>query len=180
MNNKSARRGLVMIFTGNGKGKTTAALGMSLRAWGQGMRVLVVQFLKSSSWPTGERDAAEHLEGFDILPMGLGFVRGQSEEELRPHREAAKNAVVAAREAMASNERDILVLDEVFVALALGLLTEQDVHAVLDARPQSMHLVLTGRGAPQAVVDRADLVTEMREIKHHYNQGIEAQKGVEY
>lgn len=177
---KEPRRGLVMIFTGDGKGKTTAALGLGLRAWGQGMRVLVLQFLKSPSWPAGEREAVRRLEGFEIRPLGLGFVRGRGEDELRPHREAARQALTVAREAVAGGEWDLVVLDEIFVALSLGLLAEEDLHAILDARSPSLHLALTGRGAPETVVARADLVTEMREVKHHYTRGIKAQKGIEY
>jgi len=176
----AVRRGLVMVFTGDGKGKTTAALGLGLRAWGQGMRVLVLQFVKSPSRPAGEHEAVRRLEGFEIRPMGLGFVRGRGEDELRPHREAARRALAAAREAVEGGEWDLVVLDEIFTALGLGLLAEEDLHAVLDARPPSLHLALTGRGAPETVVARADLVTEMREIKHHYARGIEAQKGIEY
>lgn len=176
----AVRRGLVMVFTGDGKGKTTAALGMGLRAWGHGMRVLVLQFLKSPSWPTGEREAVRHLEGFEIRPLGLGFVRGKSEEELRPHREAAGKALAVAREALAAGKWDLVVLDEVFAAINLGLLTEEAVHALLDARSPAVHLVLTGRGAPERIIARADLVTEMREVKHHYARGVGAQRGIEY
>lgn len=172
-------RGLVMVFTGDGKGKTTAALGMALRAWGHGMRVLVIQFVKSARVETGERLAAARLgERFVIKTLGEGFVF--EGEDVERHREAARRALETAREAVQSGEYDLVVLDEITHALKHGLITEEAVLALLAAKSPAVHLVLTGRDAPEAIVARADLVTEMRAVKHHYQRGVPAQKGIEY
>ncbi|MBO8127821.1 MAG: cob(I)yrinic acid a,c-diamide adenosyltransferase [Peptococcaceae bacterium] len=173
------RRGLNMVFTGSGKGKTTAALGLGLRAWGQGMKVLVLQFMKSESWPTGELKAARLLHGFDIRPMGAGFLRYDKPDELERHRKAAEEALAAAREALQRKEYDMVILDEICVALQKNLVTTGDVLDLMTLKGTQQHLVLTGRGAPEEIKARADLVTEMREIKHPYPT-VEAQPGIEY
>jgi len=174
-----ARRGLNMVFTGNGKGKTTAALGLGLRAWGQGLKVLMLQFMKSPSRLTGELKAAAHLNGFEIRPMGVGFFNSNDPEQLRLHRQAAARALTAAREALQSGKYDLVILDEICVALQKGLVTSADVLALMSLKAPQQHLVLTGRGASEEIKARADLVTEMREIKHHY-QKVAAQPGIEY
>uniref|UniRef100_A0A7C1J831 Cob(I)yrinic acid a,c-diamide adenosyltransferase n=1 Tax=Ammonifex degensii TaxID=42838 RepID=A0A7C1J831_9THEO len=172
-------RGLVMVFTGDGKGKTTAALGMALRAWGHGMRVLVLQFVKSGRLETGERLAAARLGGrFVVKTLGEGFILPSG--DLTHHREAAERALATAREALGSNAFDMVVLDEITHVLKHGLLREEEVLALVDAKPAEVHLVLTGRDASPALIARADLVTEMRVVKHHYEAGVRAQKGVEY
>ncbi|WP_334110353.1 cob(I)yrinic acid a,c-diamide adenosyltransferase [Thermodesulfitimonas autotrophica] len=171
-------QGLVMVFTGDGKGKTTAALGMALRAWGHGMRVFIVQFVKSDRVMTGERLAAAQLgERFVIQTLGEGFVFPAADRDR--HREAAARALAAAREALTGGY-DMVVLDEITHALRHGLVSEEAVLMLIDAKPPAVHLVLTGRDAPPALVERADLVTEMRAVKHHYARGVPAQKGVEY
>lgn len=172
-------RGLVMVFTGDGKGKTTAALGAALRAWGHGMRVLVVQFIKSGRVETGERLAAERLgEGFTIKTLGEGFV--MDDQDAGRHREAARRALTVAREAVEKGEYDMVVLDEITHAINHGLITEEAVLALIAAKRPGVHLVLTGRGASQALIERADMVTEMRDVKHHYQGGLPAQRGIEY
>ncbi|HIE13625.1 MAG TPA: cob(I)yrinic acid a,c-diamide adenosyltransferase [Desulfotomaculum sp.] len=172
-------QGLVMLFTGDGKGKTTAALGMALRAWGHGMRVLIIQFVKSGRFETGECLAAAHLgERFAIKTLGEGFVFGG--EDTGRHREAAQRALAAAQKAVEKGGYDLVVLDEITHALRHGLISEESVLALIAAKPPAMHLVLTGRGAPQALIGRADMVTEMRDVKHHYQGGLAAQKGIEY
>ncbi|MEW6771406.1 MAG: cob(I)yrinic acid a,c-diamide adenosyltransferase [Bacillota bacterium] len=172
-------RGLVMVFTGDGKGKTTAALGMALRAWGHGMRVLVIQFVKSARVETGERLAAARLgERFVIKTLGEGFVF--EGEDVERHRVAARRALETAREAVQSGEYDLVVLDEIIHALKHGLVSEEELVALIAAKSPAVHLVLTGRDAPEAIVARADLVTEMRAVKHHYRSGVPAQKGIEY
>lgn len=172
-------RGLVMIFTGDGKGKTTAALGAALRAWGHGMRVLIIQFVKSGRVETGESLAATRLgERFVIKTLGEGFVFGG--EGVERHREAAERAIAEAREAVEKGEYDMVVLDEITHAINHGLITEEAVLALITAKPPPVHLILTGRGAADALVEHADTVTEMRDIKHHYEHGLAAQRGIEY
>lgn len=174
-------KGLIIVFTGSGKGKTTAALGMGMRAWGQGKKVLVLQFIKGG-WRSGELDAAARLgENFEIRQLGKGFTYLNNNEAFREeHCAAARAALAAALAELARVQVDVLILDEILYALKLKLLTLEEVLALLDRKPAQMHLVLTGRGAPPEIIARADLVTEMKEIKHHYARGIKAQKGVEF
>ncbi|RDV84612.1 cob(I)yrinic acid a,c-diamide adenosyltransferase [Ammonifex thiophilus] len=172
-------RGLVLLFTGEGKGKTTAALGTALRAWGHGMRILFLQFVKGERVMTGERLAASRLGGGFILEtMGAGFIFGREKEER--HREAARRAWERAKEAVSSGEYDLVVLDEFTYVLRYGFVSMAEVEEMVRSRPAGVHLIFTGRGAPQELIDLADTVTEMREVKHHYRQGISAQKGIEY
>ena len=173
---KSEKKGLVIVHTGNGKGKTTAALGMAFRALGHGFSVLMVQFIKGS-WKYGELESAKKFEKFKLVPMGRGFVPtdGSVDDE---DRQAAAKALAYAREQMKAY--DMVILDEVNYAVTFGLLDETAVLTVIDEKPPATHLILTGRNAGQPVIDRADLVTEMREIKHPYQQGIKAQRGVEF
>jgi cob(I)alamin adenosyltransferase len=178
---EKGKRGLIIVYTGDGKGKTTAALGMALRAIGRGWNVLMVQFMKGT-WRYGELDAAKQLAPqFEIVPMGKGFYKilddHYTEEQ---HRQAALAALEFAREKMLSGAYDLLILDEANNALSTGLLPLEAVLQFLDAKPSDFHIVLTGRGAPQALIDRADLVTEMREVKHPYQKGILAQKGIDF
>lgn len=172
-------QGLVMVFTGNGKGKTTAALGLALRAWGQGMRVLMLQFVKRDGNP-GELKAAEQMDGLDIRPMGAGFVRLGDEAALAKHRTAAGEALAEAWAAVRSGDYEMVILDEVLYAVKLGLITDADVLGLMEAKPAGLHLVLTGRNTSPAIVAKADLVTEMLEVKHHYQNGVKAQKGIEF
>jgi cob(I)alamin adenosyltransferase len=174
------RRGLILINTGPGKGKTTAALGTAFRAAGNGMRVLVLQFLKGS-WHYGELDAAKALgDNFVIRQMGRGFVKiGGAEadpEDLRMVQEAWEGA----RQAVLSGDWDMVVLDEINYAISYGMLDPEQVVETLRQKPELMHVVLTGRNAHPSLVEIADTVTEMREVKHAYQKGILAQRGVEY
>ncbi|MFZ5597195.1 MAG: cob(I)yrinic acid a,c-diamide adenosyltransferase [Bacillota bacterium] len=171
-------KGLLIIFTGNGKGKTTAALGMALRAWGQGMKVLMIQFIKGG-WVYGELLAAKKLEGFNLRPLGEGFIRGDRQNR-EAHRQAAQKALEEAGAELSSGNWDMVVLDEIIYAAGFDLLREEDILKIIDLKPPATHLVLTGRNAPQSLIDRADLVTEMKEVKHPYAQGIKAQRGVEF
>lgn len=175
----AAGRGLVLVFTGNGKGKTTAALGLALRALGQGMRVLMLQFVKGDTGP-GELKAASRIEGLEIRPLGLGFVHLGDEESLTRHREAAARALAEAWSAVRAGEHEMVILDEILYAVGLGLIAEADVLGLVEGKPPGLHLVLTGRGAWPRLVNKADLVTEMVEVKHHYGNGVKAQKGIEY
>lgn len=177
----SEKQGLIIVNTGNGKGKTTAALGMGMRAWGQGLKVLVVQFIKGN-WKYGELQAAEKMApNFVIRQMGEGFVRRcKDEAAMEDHRMAAKEALEVAKKEITSNNWDLIILDEINYAVKFGLISVESVIELLDIKPSWLHLVLTGRDANALVIDRADLVTEMKEIKHPHKKGIKAQKGIEF
>lgn len=175
------RRGLVLVLTGNGKGKTTSCLGMALRAVGYGMRVVMVQFIKGSLH-YGELDGAKRLAPeFELVPMGKGFVGIMGDTlDLSVHAEAASTALAAARTKMLSGKYDIVILDEVNVALHLGLLRLEDVVSLIREKPENVHLILSGRNAHEEVMRLAHLVTEMRSVKHPFEAGIEAEKGIDY
>jgi len=175
-----ARRGLVLINTGPGKGKTTAAMGTALRAVGNGMKVLMLQFLKGS-WHYGELDAVKAFgDSFVLKQMGRGFVKiGGAEtdpEDLR----MVEAAWDEAREAILSGEWDMVVLDEINYAIGYGMLDPAKVVETLKARPEMVHVILTGRNAHASLIEIADTVTEMRQVKHAYENGILAQRGIEY
>lgn len=177
------KNGLVLVHTGEGKGKTTAAIGLAVRAWGDGFRILILQFIKGS-WKYGELAALKALAEIDgrieIRPSGIGFTRKATAEEMTTHRKKAQAALQEAASEMTSGQWDMIVLDEINYALKFGLLEEQEVLELLSQKPADLHLVLTGRDALPAVIDRADLVTEMRLIKHPFQKGIRAQKGIEF
>jgi cob(I)alamin adenosyltransferase len=175
------RHGLTVVYTGNGKGKTTAALGTVIRAVGYGLRAFMLQFVKGS-WHYGELDGAKLLAPyFTIEPMGKGFYKILDDKlPEAEHRQAAWAAAERARSILRSGEYDVVILDEINVAVMTGLLPVEKVLEIIDAKPENVHLILTGRGAPQEVIDRADLVTEMREIKHPYQKGKFAQKGIDF
>jgi cob(I)alamin adenosyltransferase len=173
-------RGLILIFTGNGKGKTTAALGTALRAVGYGHRVAIVQFIKGT-WHYGELDAVARIPEIELHRSGAGFYKimgDQLPEEV--HRQAARQGLELAREKMQSGRYQLVILDEINNAVHTGLLRVEDVLGLLDDKPETLSLILTGRDAKPEVMERADLVTEMREIKHPFQQGILARKGIDY
>lgn len=175
----NAFKGLVQVYTGDGKGKTTAALGLALRAAGRGMRVLIVQFMKPPE-STGEHFALKKLGGrIEVRAVGqpkwLGADRFDPEDA-----ELAGKGLAEAREAMLSGDVDLLVLDEVNVAVHFHLLRVEDVLALLRDRPENVEVVLTGRRAAPELIEAADLVTEMRPIKHPFDQGMEAREGIEF
>jgi cob(I)alamin adenosyltransferase len=171
-------RGLIQIYTGEGKGKTTAALGLALRAAGHGLRVHIVQFMKG--WPHyGELAALKHQPNINLMQFGRAeFVdrNNPDPQDVRLAQEAWQHSLDALR----SGQYDMLILDEANVALDYGLLALEQVLKLLDAKPPHVELVLTGRGAHPAVVQRADLVTEMLAIKHPYTEGITARQGIDY
>jgi cob(I)alamin adenosyltransferase len=174
------RQGLILVNTGNGKGKTTASLGLGLRAWGQGFKVLIVQFIKGN-WKYGELQAAAALgPNFVMRQMGEGFVRGANEDAMLEHRHAAEEALAMARKEILSKQWDMIILDEINYAIKFGVLPLEAVLELLETKPSALHLVLTGRDARPEIIDKADLVTEMKEIKHPYKKGIKAQKGIEF
>jgi cob(I)alamin adenosyltransferase len=169
-------RGYVHVYTGDGKGKTSAALGLALRASGHGMRTYIGQFMKGQHY--GELEA---LRDHPLITIEqYGDVRCIRREEVTPeHVSQAHRGLERAREAMLSSRYDIVVLDEVSVAIWFGLLTVAEVLAFLDQRPNHVEMILTGRRAPQELIERADLVTEMQAVKHYYRQGVVARKGIE-
>ncbi len=174
------QRGLIIVTTGPGKGKTTAAMGTALRAVGQGLRVLMLQFLKGS-WHYGELDAVKAFgDNFVMRQMGRGFVKvGQEKpdpEDVRLVEEAWGEAV---RE-IASERWDLVILDEINYAITYHMLDAQLVIDFLKSKPEAVHVILTGRNAHPGIVELADTVTEMREVKHAYQKGILAQRGIEY
>jgi len=177
---QSSRRGLLLINTGPGKGKTTAALGTALRALGNGMKVLMLQFLKGS-WHYGELDAAQAFGGnFVLKQMGRGFVKVGGAETDPEDIRLVEAAWAEAREAIYSGEWDMVVLDEINYAIGYKMLDPAVVADALRNRPEMVHVILTGRNAHPLLVEIADTVTEMREVKHAYQKGILAQRGVEY
>jgi cob(I)alamin adenosyltransferase len=174
------RRGLILINTGPGKGKTTAALGTALRAVGNGMRVLVLQFLKGS-WHYGELDAAASFgQNFVMKQMGRGFVKVGGADTDPEDIRLVEAAWAEASEAIESGEWDMVVLDEINYAIGYGMLDAAQVAEVLRNKPEMVHVILTGRNANPLLVELADTVTEMREVKHSYQKGILAQRGIEY
>lgn len=166
----------VQVYTGDGKGKTTAALGLAVRASGHGMRTFIGQFMKGQR--SGEQLALREHPLIVIEQFGDAlFIK--PEEVTAEHVAQARRGLARAQKAMLSGDYDIVVLDEVNVAIWFGLLGVEDVLAFLDDRPGSVEVILTGRGAPPELVERADLVTEMRLVKHYYEQGVAARKGIE-
>ncbi|HEV2146642.1 MAG TPA: cob(I)yrinic acid a,c-diamide adenosyltransferase [Longimicrobiaceae bacterium] len=171
------RSGLVIVHTGDGKGKSTAAFGMLLRAAGRGMKVGAWQFVKSAETRYGEHLAAERL-GVEIVPLGDGFT--WLSENIEEDRALARQGWEVCREALRGGEYDVLIFDEMTYPLNFGWLDTDEVLAEIRARPAGTHVVVTGRNAPGALVELADLVTEMRLVKHPYrDQGIGAQPGIE-
>jgi cob(I)alamin adenosyltransferase len=177
--NRPDRRsqGLVIVHTGDGKGKTTAALGLLLRAWGQGLRVAMFQFIKAKSGNWGESRAARKMD-VDIVPLGSGFTWTSS--DLERDRALAYEGWERCRAAIESGAYDVVVLDELTYCLTFGWLDVEEVLSVLRRRPEGQHVVITGRDAAPELIEFADLVTEMRAIKHPYDAGIKAQKGIEF
>jgi cob(I)alamin adenosyltransferase len=175
-----SRRGLILINTGPGKGKTTAAMGTALRAVGNGMKVLMLQFLKGS-WHYGELDAVTAFgPNFVLKQMGRGFVKiGGAETDPEDVR-LVEGAWAEAHAAIDSGDWDMVVLDEINYAISYGMLDPAIVAEALRTRPEMVHVILTGRNAHPLLVELADTVTEMREVKHAYQKGILAQRGIEY
>ena len=178
---KNNEIGLLVVYTGNGKGKTTAALGMCVRAVGYGWKICIVQFVKGS-WKYGELKGIKRLEpNVELNVVGEGFVGIiDDKKEFSEHQQAARKGLDLAREKIASKEFELVILDELNVALELGLVEREDVEALLEARSDKQHLVITGRDAADWLIEKADLVTEMTEIKHPFQQGILAQKGIDW
>jgi cob(I)alamin adenosyltransferase len=178
MTRKRLKQGLIQVYTGDGKGKTTCALGLALRAVGQGFQVFMVQFLKSDD--TGEVQAAQRLApDFTIQSFGIpGFPKLTDPDPKTV--DAARQAFALARQVILAGDHDLVILDEVNLCLTYGLVPLEEMLEVLRQRPPSVEVVLTGRAAPPELVELADLVTEMRPVKHYFEAGVKARRGIEW
>lgn len=175
---KGPRKGLILVHTGEGKGKTTAALGLGLRAVGAGRKVIMIQFMKGT-WKYGELEAAKRLApDFTILQMGEGFT-WETKDRARDIA-TSKKTWDFCKEAIQGKRYDMVILDEINYVLGYGFLDLEEVITTLRKKPDSVHVVLTGRNAPKELIEIADLVTEMKEIKHPFKKGIVAQRGIEF
>ena len=176
---KGARinKGLVIVNTGNGKGKTTAAMGVLFRAWGRGMKVIMLQFIKHSTANFGEQRAAKKI-GVEMRSMGDGFT--WRSKDLEQTAELARALWEDCKEVIASGKYDVVVLDEFTYPMHYGWIAVEEVIETLRGRPEMQHVIITGRHAPEALIEYADLVTEMQVVKHPYQQGIKAQPGIEF
>ena len=168
----------ILIFTGNGKGKTTAALGIVLRAQGYKIPSYFIQFMKSA--PSGELKVMEQFSALTIERFGLGFVPKIDHLDFPKHKKIAQEGFKAVEKAIASNHYKLVVLDEILGAIGAELITTSQVSKLIKTLPKAVTLVLTGRDAPQILIDLADTVTEMKPIKHGYEIGFPAQKGIEF
>ena len=176
---QSKRHGLIIVNTGHGKGKTTAALGTAFRAAGQGFNIMIIQFIKGS-WKYGELEAAKKFDNLSITPMGKGFIKLGAAIPEPADCKLAEEAWDACEQVILSGDYDLVICDEVNYALAYNLLPVQRVIETLKRKPSAVHVILTGRDAPAEIIELADLVTEMKEIKHPYKKGISAQRGIEF
>jgi cob(I)alamin adenosyltransferase len=177
--NQTRSPGRLLIFTGDGKGKTTAALGMALRGGGHGQKVLVLQFIKANPY-SGELAALKLIPGVEVRQTGLGFLPPPEDPLFEEHRRAAEQALQQAEEILGAGVYDLVILDEVVTAVTKKLLTEEDLIAALGRRNGQGVLVLTGRGAGPGLLALADTVTEMKNVKHGLKSGWPAQEGVEF
>lgn len=172
-----ARRSIILVNTGDGKGKSSAAFGVMSRGWARGWTVGVVQFLKSGKWKIGEKKLADHL-GIEWHTLGDGFTWESTDMEETIAK--GRHAWAVAREKLASGDFDLLILDELTYAVKYGWVDVAEVVQGLQSRAPKTNVVITGRNCPQEIIDLADTVTEMRKIKHAYDEGITAMKGIEY
>ena len=172
---------MIIVYTGNGKGKTTAALGLALRAVGHGKKILMIQFIKGS-WHYGEMSSSSRLSPeFEMIAVGKGFV-GILDDTSTPeqHADTARQAVLLAQKSVSEGKFDVVILDEINYAVNLNLISEDDVLDIINARNSDVDVILTGNYAGDKVMDMADLVTEMRSIKHPFQKGIRAKKGIDF
>lgn len=169
------RRGLIIVHTGDGKGKTTAAIGLAVRAHGAGLKVLILQFIKGAR-RSGELESLSALK-IEVRQLGLGFT---SNGDINEHKIAARHALDEARREILSGAWDLIVLDEINYAVKFGLLDASEIMELVKIRPPQIHLVFTGRDAPAELINAADLATEMKLVKHPFQSGIKAQVGIEF
>ncbi|MBI2886564.1 MAG: cob(I)yrinic acid a,c-diamide adenosyltransferase [Chloroflexi bacterium] len=171
------RHGLVVINTGNGKGKTTAALGVLFRAWGRGFKVVMLQFIKQTTSNYGENRAARKLS-IEMIPLGGGFT--WLSKDIERDKALARQAWELCKEKLRSPAYDVVILDEITYPISYGWIPVEEVIAALGERPAHQHVIITGRNASEALIEYADLVTEMREVKHPFQKGIKAQPGLDF
>jgi cob(I)alamin adenosyltransferase len=171
------RHPLAVLYTGNGKGKTSSALGVTMRAWGRGWKICWLQFIKSKTSHYGETRAAEAM-GIEMIPLGDGFT--WLSKDIEHDKALARECWALAKEKIYSSQYDIVVLDEITYPITYGWLPVEEVIETLRNRPENIHLIMTGRNADPALVEFADLVTEMTEIKHPYQTGLKAQPGIDF
>lgn len=173
-------KGLIQVYTGDGKGKTTASIGLGIRAAGRGFKVYMVQFLKGTD--TGELHTLKNVENFKVFRFQSTekFFWSLNEEEKKILAEDMKKAYEFVVDVLQNKKCDILILDEIMAAIHSKMYTVEDVVKLIDIKPKEIELVLTGRNAPQEIIERADLVTEMKAIKHPFEKGIPARYGIEY
>ena len=174
-------KGLTIVYTGKGKGKTTAALGIALRASGYKKKICMIQFIKGS-WHYGEMDASKKLEPeFEMVAIGKGFVGIIDDNSPKEdHQKIAQEAIKISNEKIQSGDYDIVILDEINYAVNLELISVRDVLELIKSKPQELDLILTGNYARDEIIEVADLVTEMKEIKHPFQKGIKAKKGIDF
>lgn len=174
-------KGLVQVYTGDGKGKTTAAFGLALRAAGQGLKVCIIQFLKPPDAESGETKAIREVSGIKVFTFGGSFIFPETDPQTREKaRKNCQEALSLAREKSSQEGLDVLILDEINVALSYGFIDLNEVFKLISERPPNLEMVLTGRGAPQELIEAADLVAEMRMVKHPFQKKVVARRGIEY
>lgn len=174
-------KGLIIVYYGNGKGKTTAALGVALRALGYNHNVCMIQFIKGE-WNYGEIHSSNRLSpNFELIVTGKGFVGIiDDDHDIEEHIQSSRTGLKIAREKISSRKFDTVILDEINYALKLKLLEEEDIISLLKSKPEEVNIILTGNYITDEIVNMADLITEMREIKHPYKKGIKAKKGIDF
>ncbi len=171
-------KGYVQIYTGDGKGKTTAAFGLALRASGAGLKTIVIQFMKGQHY--SELDAVKNLKGLvKIEQYGSKKFCKPGDKDYAEHHDLARRALKRVHEVINDDEYSVVILDEIITSLIFDLVTVDEIKDIIDKKPDNVELILTGRRAPQELIDAADLVTEMKEIKHYYQKGVDARKGIE-
>lgn len=175
------KEGLTIVYTGKGKGKTTAALGIALRAVGYEKKICMIQFIKGS-WHYGEMYSSKRLEPeFEMIAIGKGFVGIIDDKNSKQeHENIAKEAIKISSEKIQAGKYDIVILDEINYAINLGLINVEDVINLIKSKPEKLDLILTGNYAKDEIIELADLVTEMKEIKHPFQRGIKARKGIDF
>lgn len=171
-------KGYTQLYTGNGKGKTTAALGLALRAAGAGLKTIIIQFMKGQHY--SEIDSIKMLNGMVVIEQygSPDFCR-LDDDNIQEHYQNAKNALTRSKEAIADRKFDIVILDEIITALLFKLISLNDIVELIKNKPKETELVITGRGAPKSLFEHCDLITEMKEIKHYYTDGVAAREGIE-
>jgi cob(I)alamin adenosyltransferase len=171
------KKGYIQVYTGDGKGKTTAAIGLGIRAVGDGLKVIMIQFMKGRRY--SELDGLSQLKNFTVVQFGRDeFVNKKKPEPV--DRELAKKGLAYAKEVILKNQYDVVILDEINVAVDFKLISLEDVVQILKDKPEKLELILTGRYAPAELIKQADLVSEILEIKHPYQQGIQSRKGIDW